>query len=272
MKKKKLCQKKRLLKLAELLLFITLFALPVNALEHPGEKLQKVGIKNKRGEKINLNLNFKTSEDKNVKLKDIILPNRPFIVVPVYYSCPHLCQFTLSAVRKLINNLTLNIGKDYNVITVSFNDKEAPQDALNVKNTYTAQGLPVLKKGWYFLTGKKPQINQLMSELGFNYLPDGKEFAHTAAIYILSPNGLISQYFTGIDYSSRDVRLSLVEASKGSVGNVLDQVLLYCYRFDPLKGKYVWVAFGVMKTGAILTLIFFAVLFFYLFRASKKVG
>ena len=114
------------------------------------------------------------------------------------------------------------------------------------------------------------RIDQLMKQIGFNYRPDGEEFAHTAAMILLTPNGQISQYFTGIDFSPWDTKLALVEASQGSIGSALDHALLYCFRFDPTKGKYTWAAFGIMRAGGVLTLVFLVGLIFLLARREKN--
>jgi protein SCO1/2 len=167
--------------------------------------------------------------------------------------------------------MNLVLGEDYRVITVSFNPKDDAEDARRTADRFRKKLLPSVgnKSGWIFLSGDQQNIVPLMKDLGFLYKEDKGEFAHTAAIFVLTPSGVISQHFTGISFPFRDVRLALVEASQGKVGTLLDQALLFCFRFDPSQGKYTWAAFNVVRAGAVITLLLIIGLFFSLRRREK---
>lgn len=216
-----------------------------------------MGLSTSLGQPVDLGLEFTDSEGQKVRLKELSLKQRPLIIVPVYYSCPRLCGLLMSGVRDLLNQIELKIGQDYSVIAVSFNSEDRPEQAARRKLQYTKdfKGHGDLAAGWHFLVGEQDQIDLLMNQIGFNYRPDGKEFAHTSAMILLTPNGEISQYFTGIDFSAWDTKLALIEASQGNIGSALDHALLFCFRFDPSKGKYTWAAVNVMRAGGVLTLV-----------------
>lgn len=258
-------------KLLSLLLSFTLFLSPALALEKPGEQLEEVGLDTELGAQVDLSLTFTDSTGKEAQLRDFTQNRRPIVIVPVYFSCPRLCGLLLAGVRDLLNEVDLELGKDYSILAVSFNEDDTPKKATARKvqytKSFTGKGDP--ETGWSFLVGNDEQIDQLMNQIGFNYKPDGKEFAHTAAMILLTPNGQISQYFTGIDFSPWDTKLALVEASQGSIGSAIDHALLYCFRFDPTKGKYTWAAFGIMRAGGILTLVLLTGLIFMLRRRER---
>ena len=227
------------------------------ALEKPQEGLAGVGITGHPGDTVDLSLPFTNAAGTSVQLKDYVQPNKALIIVPAYYSCPRLCGLTLDGTLALINSLSLSLGKDYQVLTVSFNKEESWKDALKKERLYrsriTAEGAD--PAAWNFLVGTEESISSLMGQLGFLYKKDGDEFAHTSAIFLITPEGTLSQYFAGIKFPRFDTRLALVEASEGHVGSLLDQVLLFCFRFDPTKGKYTWVALGTMRAGGLLTVL-----------------
>lgn len=241
-------------------------AIPAGALEKPGENLNEVGVSTERGAQIDLSLKFTNSTGSELALSEIGNPDRPKIIIPVYYHCPRLCGLLLGGVKTLLNELQLQIGSDYDVLTVSFNPHEGTALARKRKQEFTAgfTGLGDAQTGWHFLTGSAENVNPLMLQLGFNYKPDGSDFAHTAAIFLLTPEGKISQYFTGVTFSAFDTKLALIEASESKIGSTLDHVLLFCFRFDPSIGKYTWAAFGVMRAGGIITLVLLIVLFYRL--------
>ena len=255
-----------------LIAFLTfLYPFPSFAVENPGENLQKVGISPTLGSQINTQLTFTDSNGKQASLGHLLHPNAPTLLVPAYYDCPRLCGLLLGGVTKLLNELKLELGTDYKVLTVSFDPKEGPELAKKrAKHYYTTLKSPVSgPKGWKFLVGDQVNIDPLMNQIGFEYFEDKGEYAHTAAVIVLTPQGRISQYFTGISFSKRDLRLALVEASEGKIGNLIDHVLLYCYRFDPTKGKYTWVAFGIMRTGGALTLLLLGTTLLLLWKREK---
>jgi protein SCO1/2 len=241
------------------------------ALEQPGKELGSVFVKNSVGSQLPLDLSFVNDKGEKVQLADFFKDNKPVVIVPSYYRCPRLCGLIFTGVRKLINDLNLNLGEEYQVVTVSFDHSEKSDIAARKAEEYHA-GLKenVDASKWHFLVGEQSEIAQLMSTLGFRYLRDGGEFAHSAAIYVLTPEGVISQYFSGIDFSARDVRLALVEASQGVLGTALDHILLYCYRFDPTKGKYTVAVLNFARVVSIGTFLILAFLVIRLLRNERK--
>lgn len=241
-------------------------------LEEPGKALKEVGLTTERGTQLDTSVEFVDIDGQTRSLASYLSPDRPTIIVPAYYTCPRLCGLLLSGVKELLEKLNLSLGEDYRVVAVSFNPKDTPKSASKMRHRFV-DSLPEKvgnPSGWSFLSGSEENIALLMSQLGFHYKKDKGEFAHTAAIFITTPQGLISQYYTGISFPYRDVRLSLVEAGKGEIGTVIDHVLLYCFRFDPTQGKYTWAAFNVMRAGGGLTLVLLAGLIFWLRKREKN--
>lgn len=244
------------------------------SIEKPEEVLEsRVGIFTQLGTKVDLSLSFTDSSGTTKSLKDFVLPGKPIIVAPVYYKCPRLCGLLLDGVYALLNELPLVLSKDYSLLIVGFDPSETPQDATKVMDKFNArlrteatQDRSAVK----YLTGSAESVGALMGELGFRYMRDGQDFAHSAALMILTPNGEISQYFTGIEFPAWDVRLALTEASKGAVGSAMDHLLLYCFRFDPLQGRYTWAVVGLLRVGGVLTLIGLASVIIFAVRKRAK--
>jgi len=240
-------------------------------LENPGEELQEVGLSTETGDLIDLNITLQDATGSKVTLEQLMKSGTPTLLAPVYYGCPRLCGLMLAGLRDLLNNIDLKLGEDYQVLTISFDSTEsyelahAAQEKFRSEHTRSGSDLSGLK----FFVGDEKNITALMQQIGFNYLEDKGEFAHTAAIMILTAQGEISQYFTGINFSQRDVRLALVEASEGKIGSALDRVLLYCYRFDPTKGRYTLAAMTFMRVGGVLSLLLLGGL---VFVYSRKRG
>ena len=247
-------------------------AVPSFALEQPGEELPQLDLTSKLGSSIDLDLQFTQSDGRRVTLRELTMPNRPFIIVPVYYECPRLCGLLLNGVTALFNNLGFRLGTDLTLITVSFNSQEGVELAAKRASKYRTlltsnAGDP---NAWHFLVGEQPQINRLMQQIGFVFKPDGGEFAHTALLTLLTPRGEISQYFTGVEFPAWDVKLALVEASKGAIGSPIDHALLFCFRFDPLQGRYTWAVSGLLRLGGALTLLFLGFVIVSLLRREKR--
>ncbi|MBX7144580.1 MAG: SCO family protein [Oligoflexia bacterium] len=241
------------------------------AIEQPEHVIPSLGPTTVLGAKISMDGNFIAEDGTKGRLRDFAKDGRPFIVVPAYYHCQHLCGLVLKHVAELVSELGLVLGQDYRVLTVSFDSSDTTERALERANDNWSS-LPNKEQassgGWRFLIGDGGSAESLMKEVGFNYSPDKGEFAHSAAIMILTPDGQISQYFTGISAAARDVKLALVEASRGSIGTPLDHVLLFCFRFDQTKGRYTWAAFNLMRVGAALTLVALVVTLWLLRRGE----
>lgn len=245
------------------------------ALEKPEHVLPTIGPTTVLGAKVALDGTFVAENGERKKLGDFAKDGRPFIIVPAYYHCQHLCGLVLKQIARLIGEMDLVLGQDYRVLTVSFDPSDTAERAMErARDNWS--GLPnqqlAESGGWRFLIGEQGSSERLMSEIGFNYSPDKGEFAHSAAIMILTPDGQISQYFTGISAASRDVKLALVEASRGSIGTPLDHVLLFCFRFDQTKGRYTWAAFNIMRLGATLTLVALISTLWLLRRREKSMA
>jgi protein SCO1/2 len=202
--------------------------------------LQGIGIDQNLNAQIPLELTFKDETGQTVRLGQYFR-NKPVVLALVYYECPGLCDLILNGLTHAMQQVSLNVGSDYDVVTVSFNPEETWQLAGAKKGNYIEKyNRPGAKQGWHFLTGKPDAIKSLADTVGFHYKYDplSKQFAHASAIMILTPEGKIARYFYGIEYKPRDFRLGLVEASANKIGTTADQVLLFCYHYDPMTGKY----------------------------------
>jgi protein SCO1 len=213
------------------------FGLPASAVP---AMVQGVGIDQNLNAQIPLELTFKDDTGQTVRLGQYFR-GKPVVLALVYYECPGLCDLILNGLTHVMGETSLNVGSDYEVVTVSFNPKETWQLADAKKGNYIEKyNRPGAKEGWHFLTGQQDAIKSLADTVGFhyNYDPINKQFAHASAIMILTPEGKIARYLYGIEYKPRDFRLGLVEASANKIGTPADQVLLFCYHYDPMTGKY----------------------------------
>lgn len=236
---------------------------------HP-ELLKQVRIDQKLNDTIPLNLTFRDEHGETVELAQYF-GSKPVILTLVYYSCPMLCTQVLNSLDRCLENIPPTIGKDFNVVTVSIDPTEKPVLAEAKQELYTGMyQRPGAAKGWHFLTGDQPQIKQLADAVGFRYAydPDSKQFAHAAAIMILTPEGRISRYFYGVTYPERDMRLALMDASSGKVGSPIDAALLYCYHYDPHTGKYGLLISRVIQLSGALTVVLGGIALFILFRGE----
>ena len=225
------------------------------ALEDTSLLKNEAGIVEHLEKKLDLELKFKDQFGKNVSLGELGIANRPSILVPVYYECPRLCTLTLNAVVKAINEIPLELGQDFSLITFSFD----PEETHELANKRALEFKPKLRPGhdgaaWHFLSGEKSSAEGLARAIGFGYKKDREDFSHSAAIVLLTPEGKISRYFYGIKYPAKDLELSLIEASRGKIGSSIHKVLLYCFRFDPTKGKYTLAIFNLVRVVSILVL------------------
>jgi protein SCO1/2 len=234
------------------------------------ELLKQVGIDQKLNQSIPLNLTFRDENGQTVELAQFF-GQKPVILTLVYYNCPMLCTQVLNGVESGLKELPTDIGKQFEVVTVSIDPAESHVLAKVKQEMYVGMyGRPGAAQGWHFLTGDEPQIKQLADAVGFRYAydPDTKQFAHASAIIVLTPEGKISRYFYGIQYPSRDLRLGLVEASEGKIGTPVDQVLLFCYHYDPATGKYGLLISHVIQAGGALTVLILGIGMLILFRGE----
>ena len=243
------------------------------AVDRPEEVLDsKVGIFTQLSGKVDLSRQFTDVEGATKTLKEFAVPGKPIIIAPVYYKCPRLCGLLLDGVYTLLNDIPLALSQDYSLLVVGFDPTETPQDARKVMDKFNSRLIGQAtadRSAVRFLVGSDQNVTALMQELGFRYMRDGQDFAHSAALMILTPSGEISQYFTGIEFPAWDVRLSLIEASKGEIGSAIDHLLLYCFRFDPLQGRYTWAVVGLLRVGGVLTLLLLAAVIITAARKRK---
>jgi protein SCO1 len=237
--------------------------------------VKDVGVNEKLGSYIPLDLTFRDEHGNPVKLRDFFQDGRPVILTLNYFECPLLCTYVLNGVLDVVNKLdSLSLGRDFKIVTVSFNPSETPELARKKAANYlkALKNVQPSQRDWHFLTGDKENINGLTQAVGFRYKKDGDQFAHPSVVAILTPQGEISRYFYGIQYQPKDLRLALLEASRGEIGSskILNQILLYCYHFDPVGRKYALQALNVVKAGGLMTLLFVGTFLAYLWRSEKK--
>ena len=217
------------------------------------EVLKKVGIEQRLNEQLPLDAVFRDEAGREVRLGEFFGKDRPVILSLVYYECPMLCNQILNGMVVSFEGLNFSPGKEFEVVTVSFDPTERPELAARKKETYLKRyGRQGADAGWHFLTGDKGEIDKVAAAVGFGYVWDerSKQFAHGSAIMVATPAGRLSHYFYGIDYAPRDLKLALVEASAGKVGSPVDQLMLYCYHYDPTTGKFAPVMAVMRAAGA----------------------
>ncbi len=239
---------------------------PPASVRPPG--LNHVGIQQNLNQPIPLDLTFKDDLGRSVRLGDYFR-KKPVILSLVYYNCPMLCGEVLSGLEHSLRMMKLDVGKDFDVITVSFDPRETPEMAAKKKAEYLKRYQRAgAEQGWHFLVGQQDAIDALTRAAGFQYQYDEKtrQFAHATAIMIVTPDGRIAQYYYGVEYPPKDLRLGLVEAGQSRIGNVVDQLLLYCYHYDPAQGKYSATILGVLRLAGVATLLSLGTLIFVMIR------
>lgn len=228
-----------------------------SAVGAPPPMLRKAGIDQKLDQPLPLEAAFRDEAGQSVALGHYF-GRRPVILALVYYNCPMLCTQVLEGLARDLKPLSFDPGKEFDVVAVSFDARETPAQAAAKKQAIVARyGRPGTEAGWHFLTGEQASIDALTRAAGFRYAWDAQsnQFAHGAAIMIVTPEGRIAQYYYGIEYPPKDLRLGLVEASKNKIGNLTDQILLYCYHYDPTTGRYGSVVIGSMRALALAMLV-----------------
>jgi protein SCO1/2 len=236
--------------------------------------LSKIGIDQRLHQKVPLDLEFVDETGRTVKLGDY-LGKRPVLLALVYYECPMLCTQVLNGVTGALKVLNFDVGKEFDVVAVSINPREGPGLAAGKKQAYLERyGRPHTADGWHFLTGREENIRALATAVGFRYEYDEeiKQYAHGAGVELLTPKGVIARYFYGIEYSPRDLRFGIIEASEERIGSPIDSVLLACYHYDPATGKYGAAVIKMVRIGAVATMIAFAVFLFLSLRRERAEG
>lgn len=233
--------------------------------------LSNVGIDQKLDSQVPLNLSFHDENGKAVVLGDYF-HGKPLILSLVYFKCPMLCPEVLRGLTTALPLVKFGLGKDYDVLTVSFDPSDTPQDALQEKTEQLRNfGNPAGARSWHFLTGGQASIDALTKAVGFHYRKDpaSGQFYHATAIMVLTPQGKVSKYFYGVDYNPTDLRLGLVQASDNKIGTVVDAVLLYCCQYNAITGKYDFFVSRLLAIAGIVTILILGSFLAFLFRSGK---
>jgi protein SCO1/2 len=236
------------------------------------EMLRDVGLDQNLEAQLPLDLVFYDEAGEAAPLRQYF-GEKPVVLSLVYYECPMLCNQVLNGLVESLRTLSFDVGEQFHVVTVSFDPDETSAFAAAKKKSYIQQyGRNGADRGWHFLTGDTIAIKQLTQTVGFRYKYDSKtdQFAHASGIMVITPQGKIARYFYGVEYSARDLRFALVEASANRIGSPVDQVLLYCFHYDPLTGKYGVVIMNVLRLAAIITVAALGTFMLVMFRRDRR--
>jgi len=239
------------------------------------ETLKTVGIEQKLGDMLPLDTELKDENGNAVQLGTYFNLGRPIVITFVYYECPMLCNQALNGLTGSLKGVSFDAGKEFDVVAISFDSREndIADLAKNKKASYMERyGRPGTEKGWHFLTGDQAAIDKITSAAGFSYKWDEKsnQFAHAAAIMIVTPEGKLSRYLYGIDYSPKDVKFGIMESAESKVGSVSEKLLLYCFHYDPSTGKYGLAVLRGMRIVGVLTLLGMGTMIFAFWRKNKQ--
>jgi protein SCO1/2 len=246
---------------------------PPRATSEVAPKLfQKVQFDQNLDAQLPLDVALRDERGRSVALGDFF-GRRPVIVNLVYYQCPMLCNEVLNSLLRSMNALAFDVGKEFDVVTVSIDPSETPELAARKKAAYLGRyGRKGADRGWHFLTGDEASIRRLARVVGFNYVydPESRQYAHPAGIAIATARGRIARYFFGISYPARDLRLALVEAASGKIGSPMDKVLLMCFHYDPRTGKYNVAIMSVIRLIGCLTVASLGTFMFVMLRRDRR--
>jgi protein SCO1 len=234
--------------------------------------VQQVGLDQRLGEQVPLDLQFRDEQGREVLLGDYF-GQRPVILTLVYYRCPMLCTQVLNGVLRSSQAMRLQIGTDYDIVSVSIDPRETPAMAAAKKDHYVSRYRRAgAEKGWHFLTGDQSSIEALAHAVGYRYQYDEKsdQYAHPSGIVVLAPDGQVSRYFYGVDYPAGNLRLGLVESAQGKIGSPVDQILLLCFHYDPTTGKYGVVIHRVIRLAGVTTVLGLGTFLFAMYRLERR--
>jgi len=237
------------------------------------EQLDGVGIERQLGSTVPTELTFRNEAGETVTLGQYLDGETPVILNLVYHNCPMLCGLMLDGFTSSLQSLEWTPGREFRVLTVSFNHREGPEVARSKKETYVDRlDRPGAAEGWHFLTGDEETVRRLTDAVGFNFrwIEEKQEYAHPTTQIFLSGEGVVTRYIYGIEVPGGDVRKALVEASNGSVGTAIDQAAMYCFQFDPEKNTYTADAFNIMKIGSVLTVLLLGGVLFVFWRREHE--
>ena len=236
--------------------------------------LGKIGIDQRLNAQVPLDVTFVEETGREVRLGEYF-GKRPVILALVYYECPMLCTQVLNGLVSALATLKFEAGREFDVVAVSINPREGPGLAAQKKAAYLERyGRPHTAAGWHFLTGREENIRLLADAVGFRYefVEDIGQYAHGAGVELLTPKGTISRYYYGIEYSPRDIRFGVIEASEERIGTPVDDVLLLCFHYDPATGKYGATAIGLVRIGGVATVLAFLAFLFVSLRRERTAG
>jgi protein SCO1/2 len=250
------------------------FSAGAHAAEIPGE-LQDVGFDEKLGGSVTLSeLTFKNEAGQSVQLSDYFKSGKPVLLNLLYFECPNLCNFLLNGMVDTLKTMDWTPGRQFEIVSVSVDPREGPELAAKKKASYLkSYSRPEAAEGWHFLTSPdESQVKRLADQVGFKYKWDEKEkqYAHGAALFILTPQGKISRYLYGVQFKEKDLRLALVEASDGKIGTIVDRILLFCYRYNPVTRTYSIVATRLMQAGGAVTVLVLGLWMLFFWRSQKS--
>ncbi len=257
------------------LLFALIMVWPYVAMAHDNTRppaLRDVAFDQKLNQQVPLDLEFRDESGKTVQLAKYF-NDKPVILIFVYLKCRDLCPLLLDGVVRSLRALSFSAGNQFNLLTVSFDAHDTPALAAAKKKTFLDRyGRPGAAAGWHFLTGDDAAIQKFTESAGFHYTYDAHtgEFAHAAGIVLLTPEGKTSRYFYGIDFSPRDLRLGLIEAAANKIGSAVDQLLLFCYHYDPVTGKYGLLITNVIRLAALATVLILGGFIFAMLRRERS--
>ncbi len=262
--------------LISMLLLLSTVTTPGQPVLPAGERppiMSEIGFDQRLGESVPLEAEFRNEEGRTVRLGDFF-GRKPVVLNLVYFDCPMLCTVSLNGLTSALEVASVTPGKEFELVTISFDPRETPGLASAKKKAYLARyKRPGAGAGWHFLTGDKASIDRVTRAVGFRYAWDGetKQFAHPAGLLVLTPEGRISRYLFGIEYSPKDLRLALVESGEGKVGGPVDDFLLFCYQYNPLTGRYSASILNLVRALAILTVLALGGFVYAMLRRERSV-
>jgi protein SCO1/2 len=260
-----------------LIALMALLSLPASIWAHQNAQhvpaiLRDVGFEQRLHTQVPLDLRFRDETDTVVSLRDYVHA-KPVLLTLAYYNCPNLCPLVLNGLVRTLRGLSLTVGEDFEVLTISIDPRDTSALAAAAKQDYVQRyGRTGAAQGWHFLTGDVDAIARLTQAVGFRFSYDAAQaqYAHASGIVVLTPEGVIARYFYGIEYAPRDLRWGLIEAAKGTIGTPIDQLLLYCYHYDPRTGRYGLVIMNVLRLAGLTTVASMVTFMGIMFRRDRR--
>ncbi len=255
------------------LLVVCAFVAHADTSSTPPQLPGKVAVAQKLGSQIPLDVMMRDESGRVGRLHDYFNHGRPVLLHFVYYRCPMLCPMVLEGLSSALTELKFNIGDQFDIVTVSIDPRDKPSEAAQLKDKYVKRyGRLSAANGWHFLTANETSIHRLADAVGFQFAYDGHldQFAHGAALFVLTPDARVSRYFFGFEFKPRDLRLGIVEASGGKIGTTTDQILLLCYHYDPATGRYSRSAMNFVRAGGVTTVVVLASFIIVMVRKERR--